>query len=146
MSSRPRKRSGSVDRPTGIGPAAPAGLFPGRARIGAGRRRLGAALALASHVEVLGLDAATGAATGSGATINKEATDVVIQNSHLEATWTDENGERSEPGGVWTLATLEIDSIKGRARLDAPAAPAAGKSGPFWLDHLPGSKGRIYAT
>ncbi|OLD08008.1 MAG: hypothetical protein AUI90_08080 [Deltaproteobacteria bacterium 13_1_40CM_3_69_14] len=104
------------------------------------------ALALASHVEVLGLDAATGAAIGSGAIINKEATDVVMQNSHLEATWTDENGERSEPGGVWTLAMLEIDSIKGKTRLDAPAAPAAGKSGPSWLDHLPGSKGRIYAT
>src|SRR5437870_4305160 len=99
------------------------------------------ALALASHVEVLGLDAVTGAATGSGATINKEATDVVMQNSQLEATWTDENGERSEPGGVWTLATLEIDAIKGRARLDAPAAPAGGKSGPSWLDHLQGSKG-----
>src|SRR3989475_11143433 len=36
------------------------------------------ALALASHVEVLGLDAATGAAIGSGAIINKEATDVEI--------------------------------------------------------------------
>jgi hypothetical protein len=103
------------------------------------------ALALASHVEVLGMDTATAAASG-GAVINKEATDVVMQNSRIEATWTDENGERSEPGGVWSLATLEIDSIKGRARPDTPAAPSGGRSGPSWLDRLPGSSTRIYAS
>jgi hypothetical protein len=103
------------------------------------------ALALASHIEVLGLDTANARAS-RGVTIDKEATDVVMQNSRIEATWTDENGERSEPGGVWTLATLEMDSIKGKARADAPASPSAGKSGPSWLDRLPGSKNRIYAT
>jgi hypothetical protein len=103
------------------------------------------ALALASHIEVLGLDKATAKANG-GITIDKEATDVVMQNSRIEATWTDENGERSEPGGVWTLAVLEMDSIKGKARAEAPAARTAGKSGPSWLDRLPGSKTRIYAT
>ena len=103
------------------------------------------ALALASHIEVLGMDRATGQGSG-GVTIDKEATDVVMQNSRIEATWTDENGERSEPGGVWTLGTLEMDSIKGRSRADAPAGSSAGKSGPSWLDRLPGSRNRIYAT
>ena len=103
------------------------------------------ALALASHIEVLGMDRATGQGSG-GVTIDKEATDVVMQNSRIEATWTDENGERSEPGGVWTLGTLEMDSIKGRSHADAPAGSSAGKSGPSWLDRLPGSRNRIYAT
>src|SRR5207302_9070429 len=76
------------------------------------------ALALASHVEVLGLDRAT-ASANQGATISKEAADVVLQNSRIEATWTDENGERSEPGGVWALATLEVDSVRGKSAAEA---------------------------
>ena len=103
------------------------------------------ALALASHIEVLGMDRATGQGS-RGVTIDKEATDVVMQNSRIEATWTDENGERSDPGGVWTLAMLEMDSIKGKAGADAPAGPRTGKSGPSWLDRLPRSRNRIYAT
>jgi hypothetical protein len=99
------------------------------------------ALALSSHVEVLGIDTATGTANG-GATINKEATDVVLQNSLVEATWIDENGERSEPGGVWALASLEMGSIRARESASAGAL----KSGPGWLDHLPGSQQKIYAT
>jgi hypothetical protein len=71
-----------------------------------------------------------------------------MRNSRIEATWADENGERSEPGGVWALATLEMDSIRGKG---APAeaqrsAAGGGKAGPAWLDLLPGSKTRIYAT
>src|SRR3954462_1652406 len=46
------------------------------------------ALALGSHVEYLGIDTAT-ASTQGGATINKEATDLVLQNSRIEATWVD---------------------------------------------------------
>jgi hypothetical protein len=106
------------------------------------------ALALASHVEVVGIDSAT-ATANRGATINKEAADVVMRNSRIEATWVDENGERSEPGGAWALATLEMDSIRGRAQGAADAAstrPRAVRSGPAWLDRLPGSQTRIYAA
>ncbi|MGZ6123329.1 MAG: hypothetical protein ACXWLR_00110 [Myxococcales bacterium] len=103
------------------------------------------ALALASHVEVLGIDSATESGNG-GATINKEATDVVMQNSRIEATWTDENGERSDPGGVWALASLEMDSVRGRGQGAQVAAIAAAKSGPGWLDRLPGSQDKVYAT
>jgi hypothetical protein len=106
------------------------------------------ALALASRVEVVGIDSATETANG-GATISKEATDVVMQNSRIEATWVDENGERSDPGGVWALASLEIDSVRGKAQsLAEPAStkPGAGRSGPAWLDRLPGSKSKVYAA
>jgi len=105
------------------------------------------ALALTSHVEVLGIDTQTASAS-AGATINKEASDVVMQNSRIEATWVDENGEKSEPGGVWTLASLELDSIRGRLRGGAePASALRGpRSGPAWLDRLPGSATRIYAA
>src|SRR2546422_7285238 len=103
------------------------------------------ALALASHIEVLGMDRATGQGS-RGVMIDKEATDVVMQNSRIEATWTDENGERSDPGGVWTLAMLEMDSIKGKAGADAPAGLRNGKSGPSWAGRLPRSGERIHAT
>src|SRR3954454_4527820 len=63
------------------------------------------ALALTSHVEVLGIDVQD-ARGASGATIGKEATDVVMRNSRIEATWVDENGERSDGGGVWALASI----------------------------------------
>jgi hypothetical protein len=104
------------------------------------------ALALASHVEVLGLDRAT-ASANQGATISKEAADVVMQNSRIEATWTDENGERSEPGGVWALATLEIDSARGKSAAEAQmGGSTTGRNGPAWLDRLPVAKARLYAT
>ncbi|HZX93560.1 MAG TPA: hypothetical protein VFE90_03530 [Myxococcales bacterium] len=105
------------------------------------------ALALTSHVEVLGMDTATAESTG-GATIDKEATDVVMQNSRIEATWVDENGERSEPGGVWALAAIEIDSVRGAlgGGVEAKSAQVAGKIGPGWLDRLPGKGGKVFAT
>ena len=99
------------------------------------------ALALSSHVEVLGIDSADESGN-RGATINKEATDMVLKNSRVEATWTDENGERSEPGGVWALASLQTGSI----RAAGAQASVDSKSGPAWLDRLPGSAQRVYAT
>jgi len=109
------------------------------------------ALAMTSHVEVLGMDTATAKSLG-GAQINKEATDVVMQNSRIEATWVDENGERSEPGGVWALASIELDSVRGRTTTAADvqpastaAAPAKGGA-PVWLDRLPASRARVYAA
>jgi hypothetical protein len=101
------------------------------------------ALALASHIEVLGIDVATGSGNG-GAQINKEATDLVLQNSRIEATWVDENGDRGEPGSVWALASYDLSAA-------ARAQPAAWTSGsakvaPSWLDRLPGSTGKVFAA
>ena len=112
------------------------------------------ALALTSHVEVLGIDTATQSGQQTAATIDKEATDVVMQNSRIEATWVDENGDRSEPGGVFALASIEMDSIRGHQGGEVQAAPPAGAKGapvvkplaPGWLDHLPGSSGKVYAA
>ncbi len=101
------------------------------------------ALAVGSHVEVLGIDTATATANG-GATISKEATDMVMQNSRIEATWVDASGERSDPGGVWALASLELESIRGNSQPVPETAP--GKAGPAWLDRLPASRTRIYAA
>ena len=70
-----------------------------------------------------------------------------MQNSRVEATWIDENGERSEPGGVWALAAMEIDSLRGKRGVEPhSAAPATGRTGPAWLDRLPGTQGKLYAT
>jgi len=82
------------------------------------------------------IDSATAKANG-GATISKEATDVVMQNSRIEATWVDASGERSDPvaSGV---ASLEIESIRGKAQ---PASEtAAGKAAQGGTDR-PGSTG-----
>jgi hypothetical protein len=125
------------------------------------------ALALASHVEVLGenvesissatLPGSTSSATPPGSTarektvqVNKEASDVVLQNSRIEASWTDETGERDEPGSTWALAVLDLDSVRGRAAA-APLQSATWTTGsrtaaPSWLDRLPGSRGRIFAA
>jgi len=110
------------------------------------------ALALGSHVETLGMDRASANSAG-GATINKEATDLVLQNSRIEASWVDENGDRGEPASVWALASIDLDSVHGRAA--APAASSvtgavwtAGSptAPPSWLDRLPGSKAKVFAA
>ena len=109
------------------------------------------ALAMTSHVEILGIDTATAQSLG-GAQINKEATDVVMQNSRIEATWVDENGDRSEPGGVWALASIEMDSVRGHAGPPAevvqPASATVARPGaaPAWLDRLPASRAKVYAA
>jgi hypothetical protein len=105
------------------------------------------ALALASHVEFLGMDTADAAAQG-GATINKEATDVVMRNSRIEATWVDENGDRGEPASVWALASIELDAARGRAASVTGAVWTDGtrQTVPSWLDRLPGSKSKVFAA
>jgi hypothetical protein len=101
------------------------------------------ALSLASHVEVLGIDTMTGKGDG-GATINKEATDLMLQNSRIDATWVDENGDRGEPASVWALASYEIGSSS-RAQ-PADWTPGTPKLAPSWLDRLPGSAAKVYAA
>jgi len=107
------------------------------------------ALALGSHIETLGMDTATATSAG-GATINKEATDLVLQNSRIEATWVDENGDRGEPSSVWALASIDLDSVRGKAA--PPSATGAvwtngtRTAAPSWLDRLPGSKAKVFAA
>lgn len=108
------------------------------------------ALALTSHIEVLGLDVATGAGAGGGATIDKEATDVVMQNSRIEATWVDENGDRGDPGSVWALAAIDIGAVHGRSgagqNAQASWSRGTGLPGPAWLNRLPGAGGKLFAA
>jgi hypothetical protein len=87
-------------------------------------------------------------AAGGGATINKEATDVMMQNSRIEATWVDENGDRGEPGSVWALASIELDAARGSAPSVTGAVWTNGTRGtpPSWLDRLPGSQSKVFAA
>src|SRR5205823_1570201 len=108
------------------------------------------ALAMTSHIESLGIDTAT-ATTQSGATINKEATDVVMQNSRIEATWVDENGDRGEPGSIWAMASILTDPAARYAQKAPSATGAVWTNGtrnkaPSWLDKLPGSKAKMFAA
>lgn len=109
------------------------------------------ALALGSHIETLGIDTATATGAG-GATINKEASDLVLQNSRIEATWVDENGDRGEPASVWALASIDVDSVLGKAAAQPASVTGAvwsngtRTSAPSWLDRLPGSKAKVFAT
>jgi hypothetical protein len=100
------------------------------------------ALSLASHVEVLGIDTMNGKGNG-GATIDKEATDMMLQNSRIEATWVDENGDRGEPASVWALASYEVGSARAQG---ADWTGGSAKAAPSWLDRLPGSSAKVYAA
>jgi len=100
------------------------------------------ALQLASHVERYGAAADETGRPAAAVDIDKEATDVLLRNARIEATWVDESGDRDEPGAVWALAILDLDS-RGAAQ---PAAAQKGDSVPAWLDRLPGAAGRVYAT
>jgi hypothetical protein len=112
------------------------------------RGRLG--LAMTSHVEFLGMDTASATSQG-GAIVNKTATDVVMQNSRIEANWVDENGDRGAPGSVWALVSILTDPAA-RYGGKAPSATGAVWSigdrslSPSWLDKLPGSATRMFAA
>ena len=108
------------------------------------------ALSLSSHVEFLGQNVESNAREHT-VQINKEASDVVLQNSRIEATWTDESGERDEPGSVWALAVIDLDSARGKAAAQPQASSASwtlgsSTSAPSWLDRLPGSRAKIFAA
>ena len=110
------------------------------------------ALSLASHVEFLGENVQTGA-RDHNVQVNKEASDVVMQNSRIEATWVDEAGARDEAGSVWALAVIDVDPARGKAAASqaaSQATSAAWTTGsktatPSWLDQLPRSKAKIFA-
>lgn len=111
------------------------------------------ALSLSSHVENLGENVETNRRQGN-VDVSKEATDLVMQNSRIDAIWVDESGAQDEPGSVWALAAIDVDAAKGKgdARLSS-SGPALGSDGkplknpaPAWLDRLPSSSGRVYAV
>jgi len=105
------------------------------------------ALQLAAHVERFG--AASESSSGRAANlvdIDKEATDVLLQNARIEATWVDEAGDRDERGSVWALAVLDLDD-RGTPFAHAPSAgQKKGNAMPGWLDNLPSAGSRVYAT
>ena len=74
----------------------------------------------------------------------KAASDMVVQNSRVEATWVDASGERGEAGSVWALAYLEQSAAK---LLGKGQAMEAGRQAgvPAWLDRLPAEGSRLYA-
>ncbi len=107
------------------------------------------ALSLASHVEFLGENVETNARDHT-VQVNKEASDVVMQNSRIEATWVDEAGSRDEAGSVWALAVIDVDSARGKG-VSTQATTAAWTTGsktaaPSWLDQLPRSLARVFAA
>ena len=110
------------------------------------------ALSLASHVEFLGenVEDAGSRAREHTVQVNKEASDVVMQNSRIEATWVDEGGARDEAGSAWALAVIDVDSARGKGAA-AQATTAAWTAGsktaaPSWLDQLPRSQAKIFAA
>ena len=104
------------------------------------------ALALASHVEVLGKSNDTERGAAAALDLTKEATDLVVQNSRIEATWTDEAGVRDDAGAVWALAVIDLQPDGNAAR--APDETNRGRANklPGWLDRLPSAPSRIYAA
>jgi hypothetical protein len=80
----------------------------------------------------------------SGFDLVKAATDMVMQNSRVEATWVDTAGERGEPDNVWALAFIEVQAAKLKG--SGQAVEAGRQLGvPPWLDRLPTDQGRLYA-
>ena len=103
------------------------------------------ALQLASHVERYGAATEASGRATRAVDIDKEATDVLLRNARIEATWVDESGDRDEPGAVWALAVLDLDG-RGQEATAAGAAARTRNPVPGWLDHLPSATGKVYAT
>lgn len=104
------------------------------------------ALSLASHVEVFGETAQSNRGKNAQLDLTKEATDLVVQNSRIESTWTDEAGERDEQGAVWALAVIDLKPGGGASRGPDESNTKDGNKMPGWLNHLPTSPSRIYAA
>jgi hypothetical protein len=107
------------------------------------------ALSLSSHLEVLGRSAESAGSKGGSQKqldLTKEATDLVVQNSRIEATWIDEAGARGEAGSTWALAVLDTGASRASGDIEANGAKKKGNAMPGWLDRLPAGSGRIYAA
>jgi hypothetical protein len=103
------------------------------------------ALQLAAQVERYGAVTESDKQSARVLDIDKEATDLVVQNARIEATWVDEAGDRDQPGSVWALAVLDLDA-QGRPVAVAPPPAKKGNAMPAWLDRLPSAGNKVYAT
>ena len=101
------------------------------------------AIGLQSKMEVL----TKRAETDQGSThldLVKAATDMVVQNTVIEATWIDNGGEEGEPGAVFALAYIELEKAHTLGKQQAvETATEAGVPG--WVNRLPSQGGRMYA-
>ncbi len=101
------------------------------------------ALGLQSKMEVL----TKRAESDTGSThldLVKAATDMMVQNTVIEATWVDNGGVQGEPGAVFALAYIELDKAHGSAK-QQEVVTAGEKGVPDWINRLPGQAGRMYA-
>ncbi|HYR20681.1 MAG TPA: hypothetical protein VEQ15_14380 [Myxococcales bacterium] len=103
------------------------------------------ALQLAAHVERYGAATDASGRAARAVDIDKEATDLLLRNARIEATWVDEAGDRDQTGSVWALAVLDLDA-QGRPVQAAAGTPVNGNAMPSWLERLPDSPGKVYAT
>ena len=102
------------------------------------------AIALQSKMEVLTKRAESSDGSSTHLDLVKAATDMVMQNTVLEATWSDSAGQIDEPGAVFALAYIEVE--KSRSVGKQQAVETTHESGvPAWLERLPSTTGRIYA-
>ena len=106
------------------------------------------ALSLSSHIEVFGQSTQSSSGHDRSLDLTKEATDLVVQNSRIVETWTDEAGERDEMGTVWAMVVLELAAGGGAApgSLANDTNVKNANKMPGWLNRLPSSQSRIYAA
>ncbi len=101
------------------------------------------AIALGAQMEVLTKRAET-EKDSTHLDLIKAATDMVVQNSQIEATWTDGKGELSDAGSVFALAFISLDKAHVLGKEQA-VETSKEKGVPAWLERLPSQAGRIYA-
>jgi hypothetical protein len=104
------------------------------------------ALSLSSHIEVFGQSTQSNSGHDRSLDLTKEATDLVVQNSRIVETWTDEAGERDEMGAVWAMAVIELAAGGASGSLANDTNVKNANKMPGWLNRLPSSSGRIYAA
>ena len=100
------------------------------------------AIALQSNMEVLTKRVETSSGTAH-LDLVKAASDMVLSNSRIEATWVDAAGVTDLAGTTYALAYVELDSAQRGREREVETTRQAGV--PAWLDRLPSSQGRMYA-